>query len=509
MNKLFKSIGLTMVATLFARFLGFLREVLIAYKFGTTALSDSFIVSFSIPELIISGFGTAIGILYIPLFFKIKSRENEEDIAKYNFGVSLLLIVIAAFIIAIFYTIPNIFIKIFASGFDNETLDLTIRLTKIIIWSNFPIMLAYLYKAFAQMKNKFAIATFMGCTVNLTVIVALLFVSEDIMMILAYATLLGNSIYAVMLYIFVKRNGYKQKATINIFNDDIKEMGKGILPICFSNLIFEINQIIDRNFASNLAVGTISALNYSSKIINLITAIFGTSIASIVYPRITKMHSEGNEKQEAEELMNINQFMLFFLIPGLILLCVWAMPVISILFEHGNFNLNSVKITTECLIFYSIGVIGFNLKAIWVRVFNARFDTKIPAFNSLIAVIVNVIMNFSLIGILQHRGLALSTGVASVLTDILLIYQYSKANCFFNVKELLVETLKISGSCIAFIPLLVTSNLFFREISFVNIICLMLGCAISFALYMISLCIVKNKVAIKIIPAIRIKVNRE
>lgn len=41
--------------------------------------------------------------------------------------------------------------------------------------------------------------------------------------------------------------------------------------------------MIDKNFASQLAEGTISALNYSSKIINLITAIIGTAISSVLF----------------------------------------------------------------------------------------------------------------------------------------------------------------------------------------------------------------------------------
>lgn len=495
MKSLFKSIGLTMIATLFARLLGFVREILVAYKFGTSALSDSFIVSFSIPELMISGFGAAIGTLYIPLFYKIKNKDNEEEIYKFNFSISALLVAIAGIVVVLFELFPDLCIRIFASGFDNETLSLTVNMTRVIIYSTFPIMLAYLYKAFAQIKKKFALSTFLGCTVNITVIIAILFVSSEFVMWLAYATLAGNIIYAISLYFIVKKEGYKSKATLHIVDDNIKEVGKGFLPIVLSNLIYEINQIIDRNFASNLVVGTISALNYSSKIINLVTSVFGTSIASIVYPRITKLHNSGDEKSEAEELMTINVGMMIILIPIAFLFCICSKTIILVLFGRGNFDANSVKITSECLMFYSIGVIGFNLKSIWVRTFNARFDTKTPAVNSFIAVGVNLIMNLLLIRVLQHQGLALATGISSILTDVLLIKKYAGINTHFKIKYLLKEIIKAIVALIGYVPVVIF-NAATDTVSVAHICILIAIIVASTIIYMALLCVFKCEIVI-------------
>lgn len=479
-----------MIATLFARLLGFLREILVAYKFGTSVLSDSFIVSFSIPELMISGFGAAIGTLYIPLFYKLKDKNEDREIHTFNFNISVLLLSIAGIVVVLFKLFPNLFIKIFASGFDNETLDLTVHMTKVIIYSTFPIMLAYLYKAYAQIKKKFALATLLGCSTNISVIIAILFVKKDSVMWLAYATLTGNIIYAILLYFIVKKDGYKSKATLQIVDDNIKEVGKGFLPVALSNLIYEINQIIDRNFASNLAVGTISALNYSSKIINMVTAVFGTSIASIIYPRITKLHSSGDEKAEAEELMTINIGMLIILLPVAFIFCSCSRIIISILFGRGNFDENSIKITSECLMFYAIGVIGFNLKSIWVRTFNARLDTKTPAFNSFISVVLNLIMNLLFINILHHKGLALATVFSSIITDVLLIRKYALINVHFKIRYFLKELIKSIVALIGYIPVIIF-NVLTDKISIVNICILIITMIISTIIYITLLYIFK------------------
>ena len=54
---------------------------------------------------------------------------------------------------------------------------------------------------------------------------------------------------------------------------------------------------------------------------------------------------------------------------------------------------------------------------------------------------------------MQHRGLALATGLASIITDLLLIVFYKKSNDYFNLKHLIIETFKIIISCLGFILL--------------------------------------------------------
>jgi putative peptidoglycan lipid II flippase len=342
--------------------------------------------------------------------------------------------------------------SLFASGFDAETLKLTIGLTKIIIFSAIPILLDNHYRAYAQIHNKFALATFMGSILNVCVILGLVFVTEERVMMLAYITLFGNILSAVCLFILVKNLKFCYSYKIDVKNQYIKGLLIGILPRGFSNIVYEINQIIDKNFASHLAEGTISSLNYSSKIINFVTAILGTAVASIVYPRISRLFMEKNEKNMAKELVHVTVSLLAIIIPMTFLVIIFAKQIVGILFGHGKFNDNSLNITSQCLQFYAIGILGSNLKSIWTRAFNAMLDTKTPAINASIAVILNIIMNFCLINILQHRGLALSTGVASIFTSLMLIRKFAKINTHFDIVKMIKETGVIILSTLVFVP---------------------------------------------------------
>ncbi len=53
------------------------KRIFVADVFGTSALGDAFIVSLSIPDILVSGFTTAIATLYIPTYYKsIKEKHK-------------------------------------------------------------------------------------------------------------------------------------------------------------------------------------------------------------------------------------------------------------------------------------------------------------------------------------------------------------------------------------------------------------------------------------------------
>ena len=64
----------------------------------------------------------------------------------------------------------------------------------------------------------------------------------------------------------------------------IKKMMILVLPVMVASGANSLNMIVDKNIASTLAVGSISALDYAQKIIVFINTAITTSIISVMYP---------------------------------------------------------------------------------------------------------------------------------------------------------------------------------------------------------------------------------
>lgn len=348
--------------------------------------------------------------------------------------------------------IPEYVVMLFATGLDQQTINLTASLLRIISLSIMPIFLGSLFKAYGQIVNKFSNMTIYGCVINLTIIAALIIKGKQDIKLLAWSVVIGNVFYALITYISARRDDYCIQRRIILKNKYLLGMITGIIPVFISDIIAEINQIIDKNFASRLSVGTISVMNYATKIINLITSILGATIANVLFKKFSLLFAQGDRESLANEIKKINWILLAILLPIFYTIIFFSNTIVSILFGRGAFDEHSVNTTSIVLCYYALGIIGFNLKSVWIRIYNAELDTKTPAINSIITVIANVIMNLCFINVLQERGLALATALASVFSDLLLIRKYTSKNKYFDSKELYMGMIKIVTVSLVYIP---------------------------------------------------------
>jgi len=492
-NKRILSIIIVMMVTFLTRGLGFAREMLVAYKFGASSFSDAFITSLTIPDILVNGFGVSICTMYIPLF--IKCEKEDYDIAKkFNSTISVLLLGLALFFIFIFEFFPSFMLKLFASGFSDESLGYAISLSRIMIFSSVPILLAQQYKAFFQVKDKYSIAIILSAVINIFIILGIVVSTPETSYILAILSLFGNLLYFLIMLIISFKLGFRYSKNISFKNMYIKRMFVGIGPIILANLVNELNQVIDRNFASNLGVGSVSYINYSSKIVYLILAMIGLAISGFYYPKLVSDDCE----ERNTLIINLNSMISLIVVPITIFVFIFAKSIVSVLFEHGNFGNVEVEYTSSCLRFYCLAIFSYNINAIWVSIFNSELDTIKPGIISLFVLVLNIILNFVLMKYLQNDGLALATSISILIADILLITLYKQKHKNFNLKRMLFEFLKIVIASFIFLLLLIPYY-YLNFGVFINFVLYIISFFLIFIIYIFILICFKSELIINVI----------
>ena len=103
-------------------------------------------------------------------------------------------------------------------------------------------------------------------------------------------------------------------------------------------------------------------------------------------------------------------------------------PIISMLFERGEFDQHSTDLVAWALLWYSAGLVAHSVVEIMSRAFYAQQDTKTPVFVGIGAMTLNIIFSlafaalFSRLGLPPHGGLALANTVATTLEMGLLLF---------------------------------------------------------------------------------------
>lgn len=269
----------------------------------------------------------------------------------------------------------------------------------------------------------------------------------------------------------------------------------------------QINVLVDRTIASTLIVGGISALNYANRLNTFIQGIFVMSIATVMYPLISKMVTDkdidGLKRTLSESIFGIN----ILIVPITVGAVIFSSPLVSLIFGRGAFDEQANILTSSALLFYSIGMLGFGLREILSRVFYSMQDTKTPMINAAIGMIINILLNLILSRLLGIGGLALATSIAAIVTTFLLFMNLRKKIGPFGMKQISISFLKILFAS-SIMGLFAKLSFNYLTVSLSQNLSLLLAIGVGAVSYFVTIYFLKIEDVDVIIGAIKKKLGR-
>lgn len=438
-----KTAILLMVLTIVSKIMGFVREIGLSYFYGATNISDAYLISVTIPTVIFALIGAGISTGYIPMFSSIETEYGEKEAKRYTNNLINIILLFCTFIVAFVLIFTEPVVKLFASGFTGETLALTIKFTKISIIGIYFTGVLFVFSGFLQIKGNFAMPALIGIPMNIIIIISLFISSKTDIMVLAIGTMLASISRLIFLIPSVKKKGYKYKFILDFKDKHIINMAKIAIPIIIGVSVNQINVLVDRSLASNLAVGGISALNYANKLNGFVQGIFVISISTAMYPMISKMAAKKDMKGLELSIIEAINTISILVIPATIGAMVFSKEIVSLLFGRGAFDPKALSMTSTALFFYAIGMIGFGLREVLSRAFYSLKDSKTPMINGVVAVSTNIVLNIILSKFLGVGGLALATSISALLSSTLLTLALRKKLNGFSFRKIFGSWVKI------------------------------------------------------------------
>lgn len=442
-----KKIALSiMFITIISKVFGFARDVTLSYFYGASNITDAYLISIIIPTAIFGIISSGIATGYIPMYTKIEKLEGSKEGNRYTNNLINILFVLCSVILVFGLTFTTPLVKIFASGFTGETLELTVKFTRVGLVAMYFTGLVSIFVGFLQIKNNYIIPALIGLPLNIFTILSIIISAKGNIILLAIGTVIATASQLLLLIPFVYKRGYRYKPILNIKDKYIKDMIYIALPVIVGVSVNQINVLVDRTIASKIVEGGISALNYASQPNGFVQGILVLPIVTALYPMISKMAAEKNMeslKKSVSEAINVINLLVT---PAIVGCMVFSKPIIIFLFGRGEFNEQAIAVTSVALFFYSLGMLGFGLREVLARAFYSLQDTKTPVINAAIAVVLNIILNVILSRFMGIGGLALATSISAIFGTILLFISLRKKVGPFGMKYIIISFVKILGS---------------------------------------------------------------
>ena len=431
-----------MLATIIAKVLGFGRELVLASSYGASMYSDAYLTAMNIPLVLFTIIGTTLGTVLIPMYFEVNSDLGEKKALNFTnnvFNIVIAICIVLA-ILGLVFTEP--LVKVFAMGFEGQTLKVAIDFTRITIIGIVFTGLSYVMTAYLQIKNNFTVPGLISVPKNIIIIASIILSVKYNPYIMIWGTLIGIATEFIFQLPFAIKSGYKYQPYINIKDKYIKKMSWLIGPVLIGVAVNQINAMVDRTLASTLVEGSISALNYANKLNGFVMAMFITSVAAVIYPMLSKLSSEDNKEKFISSVVQSVNSVILLVIPISVGAIVLATPIVKLLFQRGEFDAIATSMTAIALIMYSIGMVAFGLRDILGKVFYALQDTKTPMINGAMAMIMNIVLNIILVKYLQLAGLALATSISAIVCIFLLFGSLKKKIGYFGQDKIIKTTIK-------------------------------------------------------------------
>jgi len=448
-ERITRAAGVVGAATLLSRILGFVRDVVIAYFFGSGMSADAFFVAFRIPNLLRRLFAEgALSVAFIPVFteyLKQKSREEALRMARAVFtplGLSLLLITALGIIFA-----PGV-VWVIAPGFtdDIEKFQLTVNLTRICFPYIFFIGLVAICMGVLNSMRHFAAPALAPVLLNISMIgCVLVWVRwwENPIYALALGVFVGGVAQLALQVPYMKTRGFSFRPYFNFSHPALRKIILLMGPAALGSAVYQLNILVSTLLASLLPQGSVSYLYYADRLVQFPLGVFALALGTAALPSMSRHTAIGDMEGLVETFSHALRLVIFITLPAMVGLMILGHPIVEILFQRGAFGEFSTRMTTMALLYYSMGLWAFSSIRILVSAFYAMQDTKTPVQMASISFGANIIFCLILMVPLKHGGLALATSLSSILNLILLVIVLKKKLGRLDGRRILHSVIKI------------------------------------------------------------------
>lgn len=367
-----------------SRFLGFIRDMITAQLFGASLIADAFFVAFRIPNLLRSFVAEgAMTSAFVPLFSTELKRGHTEAQHALSHVCGFLLVATTLMTIAGIFFAPQI-VHLFAPGFgtDTEQSTLCVLLTRIMLPYIVCISIVAMLNGALNTMHIFGAAAMAQCVLNLALIaggfLAYLFQPLGAVKVLAVSVIVGGILQILIQIPALNRAKLSLRPSFRLGHAATKELLRLMLPAIVGATVYQISIFVNTLLATVLVTGSVSWLFYADRVVQFPIGIFSISLASVLLPALSSARAENDSSKFAHELVNALRYTSFFIIPGSAVLCYFAQPIVSVLFERGAFGADSTLRTASAIQALGIGIWAVSCHSMIVRAFLATKDTVTP-----------------------------------------------------------------------------------------------------------------------------------
>ncbi|MBN2588130.1 MAG: polysaccharide biosynthesis C-terminal domain-containing protein [Candidatus Fermentibacteraceae bacterium] len=437
-------------------FFTYLRFAEIARIFGTTWQTDAVSIAMVIPLLLQQLISTAFGSAFMPIYSRVRQSGGIEAANRLVSMIINWMSISGVLMVGAVLASGSTVVSIVGPGADGGTLALATGLLNVFLPLIFLNALEGVLQNFLVYGNRYGLVSFVRVLqILVSYVVLLAGHGESGIMIIPISGIAGAFVSFMTCAAFSFRLRLRLHVAFDPGDRNFRDLVRLAVPITIGVVTGFLGPVADKALASFLRASSVTAIDYASRVKNLVNMIMIQPVVVLCTVSFSKIAAKGDLDRLRGEISTFIRYISYYAVPVAGILTVLAVPLISVFFQRGNFGPEQSDFVGYALAYYSPWFAQFGIGLIIGRAFYALKDTVTPVILGIWGMLCNILLNFILLMPMGIGGLALATTVTSTAKTLMLMYSLRRKMGGIGGREFIPEYLKILLSTLVMVGYIV------------------------------------------------------
>lgn len=461
---------------LLSKVTGILDDLILARIIGPGRELDAYYAAFGLPDLLFTLVaGGALASAFIPVVSGLIARDRDASWRLVSTVANLAFLVTLVFAIALALFAPWMADQLYGchlesqqacldegQGFTLEQVALTADLMRLILLSTAIFSVSAIVMSTLQAHQHFFLTALAPIMYNLGILAGVALLAPSIgVWGAAIGVVFGAALHLLVQVPGLVRRGARWTPSLDLRDPDLRRVLVLLAPRVGTLGTVYLATIIRDSLASQLPSGSITALNFGWRVMQLPETVIATAVATAVFPTLSELAGQRRMGDLRDTVSSTLRTMLALTVPATVGLFVLGRPFVRVLFEGGLFESAATDAVVWALQGYALGLIGHSLLEVSARTFYAQQDTRTPLFVAMGAMLVNVVASLMLREPLGHAGLALGNSIGVSLEVLALLLIARRRMNGIDERRILASSARfVAGSAIMAVAIVALQSIF-------------------------------------------------
>ena len=428
---------------LFSKAIGFVREIIMAARFGADSVTDAYNSGYSLFYIPVLLFSSCITSTMVPQYIRCRQELDQTRADRFSSNTLTVFSLSALAISAIMFALAKPLVSIVYPGFHGSKYELAVSLTRIMLPALVFFVAGLVLSSILNAREKYVAAQLTGLPLSIAEISAAIFLAKRFGIVAqAWGVIVAGVLQIVILFPFLK-GIFRYRPIVDFEDKYFRRLMILAIPAILSMAVNELNHMVDRMLASGLNDGDITAMTYAFKLIMFMMGVLVVPLTTVSFSKLAKQALRDDPALVIPQIRESIRLLLMAALPLVLICAAENQHIIRFAYGRGRFSDENVYVTGYVFLFYVVGVPFFGLRDLMNRVYHAFEDTRTPMFIAVISVVINICLNLILKPIMGVYGLAFATGIAAFAGVILLFIMLRKKVRGLFDKNFMFDMLKL------------------------------------------------------------------